>query len=74
MAALPILIMSAIIYALSLTHLISGLATNGTAFGLPANNSAIQVFLAIIFVMLAALMLASPLLVSERNKRFNRRK
>ena len=69
MVAIPILVISAIIYSLALTFLIAGLAEHGEAFGLPPNNDAIQSILAIIFGLLAALILIGPLIIVAKDRK-----
>ncbi len=72
-AATLIIIIAAIIYSLALQHLIAGVVANSTLFGLPDSNF-VSIFIAIVFVVLSALMVAGPIAVVATNKRKGKRK
>lgn len=54
-----VLIVSALIFAMGMPYLVEGLVANSVSFGLPASNG-IASFLAIIFGLLIASMIAAP--------------
>lgn len=74
MVVIPVLIFAAIIYSLSLVHLIEGLAANDTAFGLPAGNTAFQYLLGAFFGLIAFLIVFAPFFMTARDKKLARKK